>query len=499
MRIGREVAGALAYAHERGIVHRDIKPENILFSGGHAVVADFGIARAIDRASEKITQQGTITGTPAYMSPEQARDRAFDGRSDVYSLACVLYEAIAGVPPFPGDTPQQQLSARLTKMPPLLHEYRHDVPVADRVGDRQGAGDVARRPLPRRADVQRGALVGDRQFRGDAHGARGTARVGRSPVGVRGWRGARGPRRRVDAAGARSDRAAHRARGLRAVRRRPLPVRGERTPQPGGGPRGWGRVRGAQAMGRTQARERCQRAGRGARPWRRRCAVVGGGHAHRAVRARGSRRVGARARRARLGRRARGTVRRTQRREPARGDADRSAGRGRAATRGLSHPRGRPAARAARRRRLVDGGPRHDVVRGVADVPAWRARGRTVGGGARDPDSGQRRRDRPLISAGEPLAGAGEVVAAAPREGVDDRVHRRRQGPVGARRARAAARRCAGCHVARRLPRGVPELRGAARSRHARRDGLARAGVVPGVRPRSGACADLAVGLGIPR
>ena len=129
VRIGREVAGALAYAHERGIVHRDIKPENILFSGGHAVVADFGIARAIDRASEKITQQGTITGTPAYMSPEQARDRAFDGRSDVYSLACVLYEAIAGVPPFPGDTPQQQLSARLTKTPPLLREYRHDVPV----------------------------------------------------------------------------------------------------------------------------------------------------------------------------------------------------------------------------------------------------------------------------------------------------------------------------------------------------------------------------------
>jgi serine/threonine-protein kinase len=128
VRIGREVAGALAYAHERGIVHRDIKPENILFSGGHAVVADFGIARAIDRASEKITQQGTITGTPAYMSPEQARDRAFDGRSDVYSLACVLYEAIGGVPPFAGDTPHKQLTARLTKTPPLLREYRHDVP-----------------------------------------------------------------------------------------------------------------------------------------------------------------------------------------------------------------------------------------------------------------------------------------------------------------------------------------------------------------------------------
>ncbi|MEO5814413.1 MAG: serine/threonine-protein kinase [Gemmatimonadaceae bacterium] len=128
VRIGREVAGALAYAHERGVVHRDIKPENILFSGGHAVLADFGIARAINRAHEKITQQGTITGTPAYMSPEQARDRAFDGRSDVYSLACVLYEAIAGVPPFVGDTPQQLLTQRISKRAPLLREYRHDVP-----------------------------------------------------------------------------------------------------------------------------------------------------------------------------------------------------------------------------------------------------------------------------------------------------------------------------------------------------------------------------------
>ena len=128
VRIGREVAGALAYAHGRGVVHRDIKPENILFSGGHAVLADFGIARVINRAHEKITQQGTITGTPAYMSPEQARDREFDGRSDVYSLACVLYEAIAGVPPFVGDTPTQLLTLRISKTAPLLREYRHDVP-----------------------------------------------------------------------------------------------------------------------------------------------------------------------------------------------------------------------------------------------------------------------------------------------------------------------------------------------------------------------------------
>jgi tRNA A-37 threonylcarbamoyl transferase component Bud32 len=128
IRIGREVAGALAYAHEHGVVHRDIKPENILFSGGHAVLADFGIARAINRANEKITHQGTITGTPAYMSPEQARDRAFDGRSDVYSLACVLYEAMAGVPPFVGDSPHTLLQQRISRTAPLLRTYRHDVP-----------------------------------------------------------------------------------------------------------------------------------------------------------------------------------------------------------------------------------------------------------------------------------------------------------------------------------------------------------------------------------
>jgi tRNA A-37 threonylcarbamoyl transferase component Bud32/TolB-like protein len=128
--IGGEVAGALAYAHARGVVHRDIKPENILFSDGHAVVADFGIARAIDRATDAITQAGTITGTPAYMSPEQARDRAFDGRSDVYSLACVLYEALAGLPPYVGDSPQQLLAQRVAKTAPRLRAYRHDVPAA---------------------------------------------------------------------------------------------------------------------------------------------------------------------------------------------------------------------------------------------------------------------------------------------------------------------------------------------------------------------------------
>src|SRR6266487_3298230 len=109
VRITTEVAGALAYAHSHGVVHRDIKPENILLSGGTAVVADFGIARALSVAGEAqpLTQTGTVVGTPAYMSPEQATGSAqIDGRSDQYSLACVLYEMLVGEPPFTGATPQ---------------------------------------------------------------------------------------------------------------------------------------------------------------------------------------------------------------------------------------------------------------------------------------------------------------------------------------------------------------------------------------------------------
>ncbi|HJU65225.1 MAG TPA: serine/threonine-protein kinase, partial [Gemmatimonadaceae bacterium] len=96
LRITREVADALAYAHESNVVHRDIKPENILFAAGHAVVSDFGVARAIDEAGTGITESGVGVGTPAYMSPEQSfGEREVDGRSDVYSLACVTYEMLA--------------------------------------------------------------------------------------------------------------------------------------------------------------------------------------------------------------------------------------------------------------------------------------------------------------------------------------------------------------------------------------------------------------------
>jgi len=108
VKIIAEVASALAYAHGHGVVHRDIKPENILLEGGVAVVADFGIARAISAAdAQHITQTGTAIGTPAYMSPEQATGRdEIDGRSDQYSLACVTYEMLVGEPPFTGPTAQ---------------------------------------------------------------------------------------------------------------------------------------------------------------------------------------------------------------------------------------------------------------------------------------------------------------------------------------------------------------------------------------------------------
>lgn len=108
IRIVTEVASALSYAHSHGVVHRDIKPENIMLSGGTAVVADFGIARALDQSgAQSLTQTGTIIGTPAYMSPEQATGAVqIDGRSDQYSLACVLYELLVGQPPFTGPTAQ---------------------------------------------------------------------------------------------------------------------------------------------------------------------------------------------------------------------------------------------------------------------------------------------------------------------------------------------------------------------------------------------------------
>ena len=128
--IARSVAAALDYAHRQNVVHRDIKPENILLHEGQAVVADFGIARAITvAAADDVTARGLAVGTPAYMSPEQAAaERELDGRSDLYSLACVVYEMLTGEPPFAGLNAQATLSRHLVATPPPLRSRRPVVP-----------------------------------------------------------------------------------------------------------------------------------------------------------------------------------------------------------------------------------------------------------------------------------------------------------------------------------------------------------------------------------
>jgi serine/threonine-protein kinase len=126
-----QIASALDYAHRGGVVHRDLKPENILVADGQARVADFGIAKALEGAGEgQLTQTGLVLGTPAYMSPEQASGGAVDARSDVYALGCVLYEMLAGEPPFTGPTPQSIALKRLTDPIPLVRRVREIVPEA---------------------------------------------------------------------------------------------------------------------------------------------------------------------------------------------------------------------------------------------------------------------------------------------------------------------------------------------------------------------------------
>ena len=202
--IAREVAEALDYAHGRNVIHRDIKPENIMLSRGHALVADFGIALALREAqepqhAERLTQVGLALGTPSYMSPEQASGAdALDGRSDVYSLGCVLFEMLAGDPPFTGPTVQAVIAKRFTDPVPAPSRGGRSIPAElDRIVH-AGAGPGAGR------SVSDGGRA-----RGGAARRRAVERADREPAA-----GGRGRRRGVD-------------RG--AALRQPEPVAGERV------------------------------------------------------------------------------------------------------------------------------------------------------------------------------------------------------------------------------------------------------------------------------
>ena len=207
LQIAREVADALAYAHGQGVIHRDIKPENILLSGGHALVADFGIARALGQADgAHLTETGMAIGTAAYMSPEQASAAShIDGRSDVYSLGCVVYEMLAGEPPYTGPTAQAIIAKRFSDPVPRVRRLRPSVPEhVDQAVTRALA------PVP--ADRFATAAEFARALQPGAHGgaAPGRRSDARQPRPVR-------RRRRVPVAGD-GPRARHPHRPRRAVR-----------------------------------------------------------------------------------------------------------------------------------------------------------------------------------------------------------------------------------------------------------------------------------------
>ena len=142
LRIGGEVLDAIAYAHGHGVVHRDIKPANILLAAHHALISDFGVARALEEGGGKrLTATGIVVGTPAYMSPEQAAGEPLDHRSDLYSAACVICEMLCGEPPFASRTAQATMSRRLTEEPGSLRTVRPSIP--------EGVDEVLRKSLSR--------------------------------------------------------------------------------------------------------------------------------------------------------------------------------------------------------------------------------------------------------------------------------------------------------------------------------------------------------------
>ena len=175
LRITREVAQALQYAHEHGVVHRDIKPENILLSkDGSTLVADFGVARTFGTpAAEQLTVVGMVVGTPAYMSPEQAGgEPEIDGRSDIYSLGCVLQEMLTGKPPFQGSTPQSIVSQHMTMPPPPITGADGIVPAS--------VTQALGKALAKRADQRFDTAAAFAAALGTGEGARG-------PAGGRRW------------------------------------------------------------------------------------------------------------------------------------------------------------------------------------------------------------------------------------------------------------------------------------------------------------------------
>jgi eukaryotic-like serine/threonine-protein kinase len=130
VRIARGIADALEYAHGHDVIHRDIKPENILLAQGHPRLADFGIARAAQVTDEELTRIGTVVGTPKYMAPEQAGGESVDFRSDLYSLACVLYEMLAGDAPYTGPSAHVIIVRSALGPPPAVRDVRAEVPEA---------------------------------------------------------------------------------------------------------------------------------------------------------------------------------------------------------------------------------------------------------------------------------------------------------------------------------------------------------------------------------
>ena len=152
VRLTRDIAGALAYAHGRGVIHRDVKPENVLLSGGHALLTDFGIAKATERASgEAMTATGMSLGTPAYMAPEQASgERTVDHRADIYALGCMLFELLTGQPPYSGPSVQSVMAQHVAAPIPSASAIR---PTVQTKLDRVITRALAKNPVDRFASV----------------------------------------------------------------------------------------------------------------------------------------------------------------------------------------------------------------------------------------------------------------------------------------------------------------------------------------------------------